>query len=401
MILMPELAQKIAYKTTAILGHNVNIMNSAGIIIGSGDKQRLNCFHEGAFEVIKTGISLEISIEDSHKLQGAKPGVNLPISFNDKIVGVVGITGSPDEVRQYGQLLTMLVETLLNQHFLTEQGRLEMRAKENFILDILRFDSSYSEDLIVDRGKALGYDIFLPRIAIAVLAEELEQHIFNGDNVTTKMELNIQKLKDDIFDSADKVLEKNRQNLMTFIKGNILLLLKVAEHNDIATAAAAAKMVKLSQKIQEILKTRRGLTVTIGIGSFHEGIFGLKKTYQQAIESLAVGKKLRGPGHIYQYEELSLGVMLNSLSREHKQQYIQYFEKQKNLAEFLNDTLLETLEKLFETSFNISETARLLYIHRNTLVYRLEKIRKITGLNPVEFNDALQLKMYIMIRKLQ
>lgn len=400
MILTPELAQRIAYKTTSILGHNVNIMNDAGIIIGSGDKRRLKCFHEGAFEVVRNGAAKEITIEDSGKLQGAKPGVNLPISYNNKIVGVVGITGSPDEVRQFGQLLTMVVETMLNQHFLMEQGRLEVRAKENFILDILRSDNSYSEDLIVDRGKALGYDVFLPRIAIAVLAEELEQHAHEGNTVTTKMEINIQKLKDDIFNSVDHVLEKDNQNIMTFIKGNILLLFKVVKNDDLLTTSAVKKIVKLSQKIQELLSTRRGLTTTIGIGSFHEGVFGLKRTYQQAVEAITVGKKLSGSGKIYAYEDLSLGITVNSLPRDYKHQYIQHLEKQKNLFNLLDDTLLETLEKLFDSSFNISETARLLFIHRNTLLYRLEKIHKITGLNPVHFNDALQLKMYVMIKKL-
>lgn len=149
-----------------------------------------------------------------------------------------------------------------------------------------------------------------------------------------------------------------------------------------------------------MLSIRRGLTTTIGIGSFHEGVFGLKRTYQQAVEAITVGKKLSGSGKIYSYEDLSLGITVNSLPRDYKHRYIQHFEEQKNLSNLLDDTLRETLEKLFDSSFNISETARLLFIHRNTLLYRLEKINKITGLNPVHFNDALQLKMYVMIKKL-
>lgn len=400
MVLTPELAQIIAQKTTLILGHNVNIINDAGIIIGSGDKQRLKCFHEGAYEVARKGICKEITIKDTYKLQGVKPGVNLPIRFNNKIVGVVGITGSPDEIRQFGQLLTTIVETMLSQHFLMEQGRLEMRARKNFILDALHLDNSHSEDLIVDRGKALGYDVYLPRIAIAVLAEELEQHTNKGNNATEEMEINIQKLKDDIFNSVGHVVEKNHQNIMTFIKGTILLLFQVVERDDVLTNNASKKMVKLSQKIQELLSIRRSLTTTIGIGSFHEGIFGLKKSYQQAVESLTVGKKLSGPGKIYAYEDLSLGITINSLSSDYKHQYIQCFEKQQNRVNLLDDTLLETLEKLFESSFNVSETARLLFIHRNTLLYRLKKIHEISDLNPVDFKDAFQLKMYIMIKKL-
>lgn len=401
MVLTPELAQKIAFKTTAILGYNVNIMNDAGIIIGSGDTFRVKCFHEGAYEVVRAGVPMEITIEDSIKLEGVKPGVNLPITFNNKIVGVVGITGSPDEVRQYGQLLTMLVETMLSQYFLTEQGRLEERAKENFILDILRYDNTYSMDLIVDRGKALGINIVLPRLAVAVTVEELEQYThLESHHVTAKMEISMQKLKDDIISSVQYALEQDKESILTFIKGNILLVLKVIDSDD-PLALRSQKMAKLCKKIQDILHLRKGLTTTIGIGSYHEGIKGLRESYLQAVDALHVGKKLRGSGEIYQYNELGLGVMLNSLNKEHKESFIQYFEKQRNLSEIMDEAFLETLEGLFNNSFNISETARGLFLHRNTLLYRLEKINKTTGLNPLNFNDALNLKIYLMLKKLR
>ena len=72
-------AQNIVEKTIKILGRNINIMNSLGIIVGSGDKKRVDTYHQGAAEIIKTGEAMEITTEQANGLEGARPGVNLPI----------------------------------------------------------------------------------------------------------------------------------------------------------------------------------------------------------------------------------------------------------------------------------------------------------------------------------
>jgi len=125
-----EYAQSIVEKTKNLLGKNINIMNSLGIIVGSKDKSRIDTFHEGAAEVIKTGKEIEITSKQASELEGVKPGVNLPIYLNNRIVGVVGITGDPDEVRPYGQLLKISVEAMLTQLYLSEQLRMEQNANE-------------------------------------------------------------------------------------------------------------------------------------------------------------------------------------------------------------------------------------------------------------------------------
>ena len=93
-----KLAQDIVDKTMKILEKNINIMDENGVIIGSWDKSRLNQYHEGAAQVIKEGKKLEIYSKDINHLAGAKPGINLPIEHNNKIIGVVGITGEPNKV---------------------------------------------------------------------------------------------------------------------------------------------------------------------------------------------------------------------------------------------------------------------------------------------------------------
>ncbi|MDN5332687.1 MAG: carbohydrate diacid regulator [Tepidanaerobacteraceae bacterium] len=77
-----QYAQTIVDRTMKILGYNINIMDSRGIIVGSGDKKRLNTFHQGAAEVIRTGRPIEITSDMARNLEGVKPGVNLPIYKN-------------------------------------------------------------------------------------------------------------------------------------------------------------------------------------------------------------------------------------------------------------------------------------------------------------------------------
>jgi carbohydrate diacid regulator len=128
--LTPQLAQTIVDRTMEIVDYNINIMNQNGVIIGSGDEGRINDLHEGAKQVIKTGQPLQISKQDEKELAGSKPGINLPINLNEETIGVVGITGTPEVVANYGGLVKMTVELMLQQAFYLEQ---EQQHQEIFI----------------------------------------------------------------------------------------------------------------------------------------------------------------------------------------------------------------------------------------------------------------------------
>src|SRR5690554_5011572 len=102
MRLTKELAQKIVDNTMDVLGKNINIMDHNGIIIGSGNKNRIDNYHEVANRVIESGKTYIIRDDMEKEFQGVKEGINLPIKFQEKIMGVVGITGDADEVTGYG-----------------------------------------------------------------------------------------------------------------------------------------------------------------------------------------------------------------------------------------------------------------------------------------------------------
>ena len=144
MRLTHKCAQNIVDRTMKVLKYNINIMDHMGVIVGSGDKKRLDTFHQGAAEVIQAGKAMEITVEQARGLEGARPGVNLPVYLNEKIVGAVGITGDPDEVRPFGELLKISVENMLQQVFLTEQLRME---------DLVGREDTICESLGANKGK--------------------------------------------------------------------------------------------------------------------------------------------------------------------------------------------------------------------------------------------------------
>ncbi len=109
------LAQLIVDRAMAILPHNINVMDEQGMIIGTGDPQRLHTRHEGAQLVLANRRVVEIDGQAAACLRGVRPGVNLPLFHAERLIGVLGITGEPDLVRPYAELVRMAAEVLVEQ----------------------------------------------------------------------------------------------------------------------------------------------------------------------------------------------------------------------------------------------------------------------------------------------
>lgn len=109
------LAQHIVDRAMAILPYNINVMDAQGMIIGSGDPARLHTRHEGAQLVLANRRVVEIDEQAATCLRGVRPGVNLPLLHDDDLIGVLGITGAPEVVRPYAELVRMAAEMLVEQ----------------------------------------------------------------------------------------------------------------------------------------------------------------------------------------------------------------------------------------------------------------------------------------------
>lgn len=400
-----KLAQNIVNKTMNTLGKNINIMDEKGVIIGSGDKSRLNQFHEGAAQVIKEGKKLEIYSKDINHLVGAKPGINLPIEHNNKIIGVVGITGEPNEVSPFGEVIKMTVEMMLQQEFLLKEIQLEKQAQENFIHDLISGRIGNDPDLFLTRGQIVGYDILIPRVALVMDIYQFEKtakqslQAFKGSK---EGEIYLQRLKNDVLKSIQGIFVDTPQEIASYTGGDRFVVLKIVNLKD-SDEILRKKLFRMARRIKNTISQQMKFKVTIGIGEYHEDIRGISKSFKEATQALDVGTKLEGAGDIYHVGNLGVGKLLAEIKRESQKEFMEktIYSTKNNKEKKINETLLETLKAFFDNNLSILKTAKVIYVHRNTLLYRLRRVKEITGLDPKKFDDAVQLRMALKMRVYQ
>jgi carbohydrate diacid regulator len=155
---------------------------------------------------------------------------------------------------------------------------------------------------------------------------------------------------------------------------------------------------KLAVNISDTLSTEFYTKVAIGISTVVDNIKDLAKAYQEAQVALEVGKVFETEKNIISYENLGIGRLIYQLPTTLCEMFLQEVFKKGRLESLDRETLM-TIQCFFENNLNVSETSRKLFVHRNTLVYRLEKIRKLTGLDLREFEHAITFKVALMVRK--
>ena len=155
---------------------------------------------------------------------------------------------------------------------------------------------------------------------------------------------------------------------------------------------------KIASSIEEALRAGGEPTVVVGIGTVATHLRDLAKSYKEAQIAIEVGKVFDTEKYVINYENLGIGRLIYQLPTTLCEMFLQEVFK-KNPIDALDKETLFTIHKFFENNLNVSETARKLFVHRNTLVYRLEKIKKLTGLDLREFDDAITFKVALMVKK--
>ena len=155
---------------------------------------------------------------------------------------------------------------------------------------------------------------------------------------------------------------------------------------------------KLARSIADTLGTEFYAKVAIGIGTAVDNIKDLARSYKEAQTAIEVGKVFDTEKTVISYENLGIGRLIYQLPTTLCEMFLQEVFKYGSLESLDHETLM-TIQCFFENNLNVSETSRKLFVHRNTLVYRLEKIRKLTGLDLREFDNAITLKVALMVKR--
>ncbi|MBU3128222.1 helix-turn-helix domain-containing protein [Clostridium tagluense] len=341
--LTEQQAQSIVDRMMNVIPYNVNIMNEKGIIIGSGDKNRLYKLHEGAMEAIAKKNMIEI-------LQGGldtKPGVNTPILFQNKVVGVIGITGKPEEVRPFVELVRITAELLVNQEYVLFQKKISEQLKDEFLYELTYRKINYNQDF-KERGDALGIDVSIPRVAVVLTFNE-------------------------------SCIEKVKGNLLNFIRSDEFFL----KLNPSTIVIYMYYDSLVTKRLERFLCKKEEHYLEVGVG-LNESVFGV--SFKQANTAIEIGKKLQVERKIHLYKDVEFISLIASFKgNSHMENIIVNLEAENKLD------LLTTLITYINMNGQANKTAEALYIHRNTLNYRLEKVEEVTGKNPKNLIDLFQL----------
>ena len=167
---------------------------------------------------------------------------------------------------------------------------------------------------------------------------------------------------------------------------------------DVEEDCEIEELEKLAAGIVETLNSEFYVKVAVGISTVVDNLRDLARAYKEARVALEVGKVFDTEKSIISYENLGIGRLVYQLPTTLCEIFLQEVFK-KGTIESLDRETLMTVHAFFENNLNVSETSRKLFVHRNTLVYRLEKIRKITGLDLREFEHAITFKVALMVKK--
>ncbi len=364
ILLAEATARQIVQRAMGIISHSVNVMDSNGVIIASGNPQRLFQRHEGAVLALAENRVVEIDRATAEHLKGVRPGINLPFSFRNQRVGVIGISGEPAEVRAYAELVKMAAEMMVEQAALLDQHQWEKRYREELANQLLQPQPNTAS--LEAMAAYLGLDLRQARIVWIVELQEAQPHLLR--------ELLAE-------------LEATQRDALIAITGfNEMTLLRPA---CMAQGEWSLKLERQqAQRLQNQLKHR--FRVRLIVGGFYDDPQSAYRSSLTARATQAMAQRLKLRHATLFYHDYPLPSLLCDLGEDWRAQELgRPWRKLGEQDE--KGVLRSTLRHYFSQNCDQTQTAAQLHIHVNTLRYRLQRIEAITGMKINQLTDSLRL----------
>ena len=382
--LNPTLAQQIVERTMKIIPFNVNVMDGRGIILASGKASRIGDLHAGAQLVLAKGDTVEINPATVSSMPGSRVGINLPLTVRGLTCGVVGITGEPQQVRQFGELVRMTAEMILEHAQLVQELQREKRYREEFLFQLLTKNSMTPASLEAWAAR-LGLDLNRTR-AITVL--QLKHDRLAPDQALLKLQ------------QAQAQLTMHWPKLLcTVLSPNELVILEIFDVSTPQLATNAAMARSRLQEFERVLAPSLPGPKLLAMGIALPGLDGAAASYLAACNSARVGCQRRPGEYLFSYYELGLPVLLSSLQNSWQTQQLRLPLQRLRDFDRKAGTLRKTLLTWFAEGSHALSTAKALHIHRNTLDYRLQKIAELTGLDLSKTDDRFLLYIALQLEQ--
>jgi carbohydrate diacid regulator len=350
-MLSSVLAQQIAGETTEAIGHNVIITDADAMVIGSGDRSRVGTLHEASLEVMRTQESAWHNEEEARRLRGVRPGITLPLVVGGEAVGTVGITGSPRQVRRFGLLVRRQTEILLEESSLLRRRVLRELALEELVTEIVDFDPSTSDrEGLTQASDALGFHLDLQRTPVLL---EVRGASFGPEVLRTV-----------------RAVFGRRQDIVGRISASRCVVL--------AAPAADRDLETEATRMIEAIDERFGSRALAAVGEWTPTLDVLARDCRDLLDLVSLARREGMAANVLSIGEMRVQQALAHLPQTARGRLVD------GAVGVLIDrpdwsTLRATIIAWCESGCNLVDTAATLNVHRNTVLYRLDKIESLVG----------------------
>ncbi|MDX1303881.1 sugar diacid recognition domain-containing protein [Photobacterium sp.] len=397
MQLNATIARQIVERTMKIIKYSVNVMDDQGRIIGSGDPSRLNQRHEGAILALNDNRIVEIDQATAQQLKGVRPGINLPIIFQDQAIGVVGISGDPSAIHNYGELVKMTAELIVEQAALMAQIQWNKRHREELVLQLIQ-GTALNENQLLSIAERLELDLSQPRIAAIVKVYPTKGEILSLEHIQRLVHLLEYPERDNLVGIAS-------------VSMNEVVVLKpiTLDANGWSRSLEQKRVHKLITRIAK----EGNFRIRIALGDYFPTLQGLSRSFMTAKATLEAttyhndpsshdpshhdrSKHSSNTNEVLFYQDHILPVLLSGLKHDPWRHELLNQPRVQLEHHDPRGVLLKTLKTFFAQNCDLAQTCESLHIHRNTLRYRIEKIEQITSLSFSKIPDKTRLYLALI-----
>ena len=369
-MLSQQIADKIRAKVSTLVSQELRVTDAAGT-------------------TLSTTSSLSAEAIDLTKIDWA-----IPFSYGGNVVGYIVLAEEMPNHNEIAPLIRSIAELVMHQSIVLEQIPRQDERLDKFIYDLLN-QPQPDWGLLAAEARLFDIELERPRIAIVIQIDD-PMLVARLQDPTNDREVRLTRYKFGITRALNSFYTSSRENVVCYLGGTSFGILKdlvTDTESDLAASLDAFK--KSLNAIYAILKSELKLTTTVGVGNYHPGLEGLRQSYHEAISAIELGAQTWDVDRIYHIDDF--GVVAPLLSGVDESNI--YFSRE--LLERLGENIeiIQTLEAFFNFDMSLTRTADQLKIHRNTLVYRLDRITDTLGLDPRAFDDAVQIKLAILYNR--
>jgi carbohydrate diacid regulator len=349
-----RLFQGIIYQMKDAVDRTIGVIDENGVIIACSELSKIGD--------MRTGVRDELAYTTEFVTSGGY--TYRPIGTGTKNEYTVFVEGEDKRAEDFASVLSISLKNIKD------------------LYDDKYDKSSFVKNIILDN--ILPSDIYIK-------SKELR---FNSEEARVILLIKFPPKTDVLpYDMVSNMFpDKNKDYVISVSEQDIVLVKEVKTGSDIRDVEKVAKTIVDTMSSEFFTK------VSIGIGTIVDNIKDLARSYKEAQVAFEVGKVFDTEKNIISYENLGIGRLIYQLPTTLCEMFLAEVFKNGSLESLDRETLM-TIQCFFENNLNVSETSRKLFVHRNTLVYRLEKIRKLTGLDLREFDHAITFKVALMVKR--